>query len=152
VHRFLVRAATRTAFVVALLFAAFVPIASAAPGDFSGVRMVVEMTGAAERPGPGDPDGSGTATFRFNPGLEQVCYELTVSGIAPATAAHIHVAPATEPGPIVIPLDAPAGGTSSECVAADRDLIRAIIKNPEAYYVNVHNAEYRAGAVRGQLG
>jgi hypothetical protein len=33
----------------------------------------------------------------------------------------------------------------------DSDLIKAIQANPSNYYVNVHNAEYSAGAVRGQL-
>lgn len=56
-------------------------------------------------PGPGDPDGSGTATLRLNPGLEQVCFELSVSNIAlPATGAHIHVGEVDEFGDVVAPL------------------------------------------------
>lgn len=116
-----------------------------------GRRFTVEMTGAAEAPGPGDPDGSGTAVFRLNYGQGEICYELTVSGIDPATAAHIHVAPAGSPGPVVVPLAAPTSGTSSGCAEVDRDLIKAIIQNPEAYYVNVHNPAFPGGAVRGQL-
>ena len=116
-----------------------------------GRRFTVEMTGAAEAPGPGDPDGSGTAVFRLNYGQGEICYELTVSGIDPATAAHIHVAPAGSPGPVVVPLAAPTSGTSSGCVEVARDLIKAIIQNPEAYYVNVHNPAFPPGAVRGQL-
>ena len=69
------------------------------------------MTGAAEAPGPGDPDGSGTALLRLDPGQEEICYELTVSNIAPATAAHIHVAPVGEPGPVVVPLVPPTSGS-----------------------------------------
>ena len=116
-----------------------------------GRRFTVEMTGAAEAPGPGDPDGSGTAVFRLNHGQGEICYELTVSDIEPATAAHIHIAPVGEPGPVVVPLAAPTSGSSSGCVDVDRALIKAIIQNPEAYYVNVHNAPFPGGAVRGQL-
>lgn len=116
-----------------------------------GRRFTVEMTGAAEAPGPGDPDGSGTAVFRLNYGQGEICYELTVSGIDPATAAHIHVAPAGSPGPVVVPLVAPTSGSSSGCAEVARDLIKAIIQNPEAYYVNVHNPAFPPGAVRGQL-
>jgi CHRD domain len=109
------------------------------------------MTGTEEAPGPGDPDGSGEAVFTLNHGLGQVCFQLTVMDIAPATAAHIHVAPPGVPGPVVVGLTPPTGGFSSGCVTADRDLIKDIIQNPDAYYVNVHNADFPAGAVRGQL-
>jgi hypothetical protein len=118
-----------------------------------GRKFNVEMTGAAEAPGPGDPDGSGTASLRLNPGQGEVCFQLEVSDIAlPANGAHIHRAPAGSPGPIVVPLTPPdASGSSSGCVSADRALIKDIIQNPEEYYVNVHNAEFQPGAVRGQL-
>ena len=118
-----------------------------------GRPFTTTMTGAAERPGPGDPDGSGTAQLWLNPGQEQICFELSVSNITlPAIGAHIHAAPAGSPGPVVVPLIPPdASGTSSGCISADRDLILAIIQNPENYYVNVHSTEYPAGAVRGQL-
>lgn len=125
------------------------PTALAADG---GRPFHVAMTGAAEAPGPGDPDGSGTAHFRVNPGQEQICYTLEVSGIAPAAAAHIHVAPVGSPGPVVVPLAAPTSGSSSACATVDRDLALAILMHPENYYVNVHNAQFPAGAVRGQLG
>ncbi|MGH2561025.1 MAG: CHRD domain-containing protein [Thermomicrobiales bacterium] len=111
------------------------------------------MTGAEEAPGPGDPDGSGTALFTFNHGQREVCFELTVENIEPATAAHIHRAPVGVPGPVVVPLTPPADGSSSGCVPdVDRALIKEILQNPAAFYVNVHNVGFPAGAVRGQLG
>ena len=121
------------------------------PAAAGGRPLSTELTGAAEAPGPGDPDGSGTAEITVNPGLGEICYELEVSGIAPATAAHIHEAPAGEPGPVVVPLAAPTGGSSSDCVSVSRDLAKDILKNSSDYYVNVHNADFPRGAVRGQL-
>lgn len=116
-----------------------------------GRPITVAMTGAAERPGPGDPDGSGTAKFMLNYGQGRVCYELTVTGIAPATAAHIHVADADNPGPVVVPLAAPTDGSSDGCADVERELIKEMLQNPGNYYVNVHNADFPAGAIRGQL-
>jgi hypothetical protein len=121
-------------------------------GAQGGRLLSTPLTGAEEVPGPGDPDGSGTAVLTLNPGQAEVCVELTVSGIEPAFAAHVHVGPAGVAGPVVVPLPAPTTGSSSGCVQADRDLIMNIIQNPEEYYVNVHNAPFPAGALRGQLG
>jgi hypothetical protein len=117
-----------------------------------GRPLTATLTGAAEKPAMGDPDGSGAAVLRVNVGQSQICYDLQVSSIAPATMAHIHKAPATDAGPVVVPLTAPsADGKSSACVTAAADLVKDILQTPAAYYVHVHNAEFRAGAVRGQL-
>ena len=126
--------------------------ATAALAQDAGRRLVVTMTGAAEAPNAGDPDGSGTATFTINAGKNEICYTLTVAGIDPATAAHIHKAPAGSPGPVVVPLEAPSDGSSEACATVARDVIVAILADRAGYYVNVHNAEYPSGAVRGQLG
>lgn len=119
-----------------------------------GRKFTTVLTGAAEVPGPGDPDGSGTAMVTLNPGTEQVCWSIHVSGIAlSATGAHIHeIDPAKGFGDVVVSLSPPdESGHSSGCTSADRELILDIIKNPEEYYVNVHSTEFRAGAVRGDL-
>ena len=134
-----------------MIVLALLALTSIAAGG--GRPFTTALTGAAEVPGPGDPDGSGTASLSLNPGQEEVCFELLVSDIAlPATGAHIHVGTADVAGPVVVPLTAPdESGTSSGCVSADRELIKSIIQNPEEYYVNVHSTEFPAGAVRGQL-
>ena len=102
-------------------------------------------------PNQGDLDGTGTAHLTLNQGQGEICYELTVSGIAPASAAHIHVGASTTTGPVVVPLEAPTDGSSSACVSVAPELIKAIRQNPENYYVNVHNADFPGGALRGQL-
>lgn len=136
----------------ALLTPALVAAPALAGHGNGGRPLSTELTGEAEAPGPGDPDGTGTAFLRVNPGQERICYELTVMGIEPALAAHIHEAPAGEPGPVVVPLEAPTDGSSSACADVDRALALDILKNPADYYVNVHNMPFPGGAVRGQLG
>jgi hypothetical protein len=120
----------------------------AAPGD---TTFTITLTGAAEVPGPGDPDGTGTATITLMPATRQICYELEVSGIDTATAAHIHAGSAGIAGGVVVPLDPPADGTSANCVTVKASLISRMERRPQLYYVNVHNAAYPAGALRGQL-
>ncbi len=112
--------------------------------------LSTELTGEQEVPGPGDPDGSGQATVIVIP-PDTVCYVVTAQGIEPATAAHIHEAPADEAGPVVAPLEAPTYGASGGCFQ-DPELVSGLQENPEDYYVNAHNEEYPAGAIRGQLG
>jgi hypothetical protein len=109
------------------------------------------LTGAAEVPGPGDPDGLGFAFVRWNADNGLICYNVLVRRIEPATAAHIHVGDEDTAGPVVLPLEPPTDGYSAGC-AVDEALAIALDANPDDYYVNVHNAEYPAGAVRGQLG
>lgn len=103
----------------------------------------------------GDPDGIGDALITINLGQREVCWELSASNITlPGTAAHIHKAPAGVRGGIVVFLSAPnAAGSASGC-ATDQNsaVLQEILVNPTAFYVNVHNADYPAGAVRGQLG
>lgn len=102
--------------------------------------------------GPADPDGTGFASITLNVGQARVCWEISVSNIVPAFAAHIHVAPAGVNGPIVVPLSPSTTGSSSGCGEnVDPALIQAIIDHPEQYHVNVHNAPFPGGAVRGQL-
>ena len=143
------RGRQRLAIITLMLLVAAIAVIGTAQAQ--GRPLATTLTGAAEVPGPGDPDGTGTATLTVNPGLGQICYELTVSGIAPATAAHIHVGPVGVAGPVVVPLEPPTDGTSSACAEVDRELALAILMSPSDYYVNVHNAEYPAGALRGQL-
>jgi hypothetical protein len=119
-----------------------------------GRPLFTTLTGAAEKPGPGDTDGTGTALIRVTPGLGRVCFTLSVGSVSlPAAAAHIHLAPPTDAGPVVVTLAPPdTNGSAQGCVSTTRALVKAILKNPSGYYVNVHTSDFPDGAVRGQLG
>ena len=118
-------------------------------------RLAANLTGMKERPGPGDNDGRGRARLQLK--KDQVCFELSWRNIDAPTAAHIHRAPREDPGPIVVGLfSVPAGlgapvSSVGGCASAEPNLIADIRRHPSAYYVNIHNAAFPAGAIRGQL-
>ena len=132
---------------------ALIATAAIAQPAQGGAKFKTSLTGSAEVPGPGDPDGSGEATITINPGKAQLCWNIKVRNIDPATAAHVHIGLAGMSGGVVVGLSAPAAatGVSSGCAAIARSLADAIRKSPASYYVNVHNAAYPNGALRGQL-
>jgi CHRD domain len=115
------------------------------------MKVKATLTGAAEVPGPGDNDGGGTVQVTLNPDKGEVCYELTVKDIQEATAAHIHEGAAGKEGAVKVAFDAPKTGSAKGCKSADAAVVKTIMDNPANYYVNVHNAEFPKGAVRGQL-
>jgi hypothetical protein len=109
---------------------------------------------ASNEANAGDPDGSGTASVDI--AGTSLCFGITVRAIGAPTAAHIHNAAAGVNGPIVVFLDpfptSGSPGSSSGCLSGlDRALLARIAANPHLYYVNIHNDDFPAGAVRGQL-
>jgi hypothetical protein len=111
--------------------------------------LKASMTGEKEVPGPGDPNGSGSAVVKVS--RAKVCYTLKVENIEPATAAHIHLGFRREAGPVVAPLEPPTDGSSSACTQIPRALSLELREHPTRYYVNVHNTPFPDGAIRGQL-
>jgi hypothetical protein len=118
-----------------------------------GTALAATLTGAAEVPGPGDPNGSGQASVRLVAGEGRVCFQLSAANVTlPAIAAHIHTGTTGTAGDVVVPLTPPdASGSSAGCVNVARPLVNAILANPGGYYVNVHTSEFPNGAIRGQL-
>lgn len=105
------------------------------------------LTGAAEVPGPGDPDGAGIAVITIDG--TSIRYSVLVQNIGAPTLSHIHRGAAGVAGGPVVDLNVAmlANGTATVSQAL-ADEIRA---NPSGFYVNVHTAEFAGGAVRGQL-
>jgi len=111
------------------------------------VSLKATLAGSADT----DADGTGTAAVTVDTTKNEVCYKLTVSGIEPATMAHIHKGAAGVSGPVVVPFDPPTSGSSEGCKPVTAEVAAALVASPGDYYVNVHNAPFPKGAIRGQL-
>lgn len=145
-----------------------------AEGSHGGTPFMAVLTPGTEVPVPpgGDPNpnAGGIAVLTLNSGQEEICFEISFSGLSGLLSdAHIHVGPPGVRGPVVVPFAAPVApllpqvteGTIARCVPADRELIKAIRDNPGNYYVNLHTRSVPApaqlpndrpgGAIRGPL-
>ena len=110
--------------------------------------------GAEPDGGDANPAATGTFEMTVDYGHRELCYTLTWANLsAAATAAHIHVAPLGVAGPVVVPLTVTSAttGSTTSCVTVEQPLLHAIVKDPGAYYINVHTSVNQPGAVRGQL-
>jgi hypothetical protein len=133
--------------------------ASGALADEKTATFTIQLSGAEEvcptAPGTCGGPGTGTATITIDRNARTLCYTITTQNVAlPLAAAHIHEAPVGEAGPVVVPLFTQPvnSATAAACLTdLDKNLLKDIIRNPENYYVNVHNTPFPNGAVRGQL-
>lgn len=130
-------------------------IASAAMAgglDTAKKRFTANLAGAAEVPGPGDADGKGKAILELDPATNQLCYKLRVEGMDAATMSHLHLGAVGVAGGVAVKFEPPAKGSSSGCMQVSPEVTAGLLQHPDQYYVNVHNAAFPQGAVRGQLG
>jgi hypothetical protein len=138
---------------------------TAALGDDGKSKLKARLTGAQEVP-PADPDGEGKAKIKIDVDAGKLCFDLEFSDTGTPNRGHIHQGARGVNGPIVVPFfelrstDAPATdprhdeleeGEFDDCVTADTTLLRDIADDPEGYYVNLHNARFPGGSIRGQL-
>jgi hypothetical protein len=133
-------------YVVLTVFVALAVAAGAAGAVQKGGSLHATLSGKVEVP-KGDPDGTGTAEVKITG--TKVCWEIKTARVGTIVAAHIHKGGPGVAGPVVVPF----GKTyaSKGCVTSTAALVAAIERHPGGYYVNVHNAKYPGGALRGQL-
>ncbi|HYI11398.1 MAG TPA: CHRD domain-containing protein [Thermoanaerobaculia bacterium] len=124
-----------------LLFLALMPLTAAAQ-SYSAI-----LSGAAEVPGPGDTDGVGFAVVTLDG--TTLRYTVFAQNIGAPVGAHIHPGVAGVAGPVLVGLDHNMLGSGS--VTVTEAIANQIRANPSGFYVNVHTAEFPAGAIRGQL-
>jgi hypothetical protein len=111
-------------------------------------ELGAKLLGKNEVP-KGSPTAHGIVNLNLKAAAGQVCWTFELAGVAKPVAAHIHKGGAGVSGPVFVPL----GGTfkAKGCVSAPKKSIEAVESNPNGFYVNVHNATYPNGIVRGQL-
>ena len=132
-------------FVVVVSFV----VASQQANNEKGVTTA--LSGANVPDGLGDADGSGVFKFTVKSQGHQLCYELSTSNIGAATTATLNAGDRSSNGGVVLTLEPPTNGRSQGCVSSKAETIADIAVNPTRYYVNVTNAEFPNGAIRGQL-
>ena len=134
---------------------------------------VEEVSADANKKGmlAGDANARGHATVFGIDGEQNantLCYAIVVEGKlaelnqAPGNgrAAHIHEGARGSDGPVVANLAWPQNGQAGDCISEategkfptkEAGIVQRILKNPQNFYVNLHNSEFPAGAIRGQL-
>lgn len=115
--------------------------------------LTADLAGVTEGENPGNPDGSGSATITLDPDTGEVCWDMTAEDIGAVTQSHIHTGAEGVSGGVLIPLDVDGfdgttEGCTSDVAASD---IQKVLDNPAGFYVNLHTADFPAGAIRGQL-
>lgn len=117
-------------------------------------QFTLNMSGAQEVPGPGDPDGVATGTLTIDKTTNTVSWNFVYSNIASPTLMHIHTGAAGVGGGVLINLGVATSGGAGTLIAstvATAGNINTVLANPAGFYVNIHNGPFPAGAVRGQL-
>src|SRR5437762_3193061 len=96
----------------------------------------------------------GDASMTFDSSLQSITVVMNIAnGTSPISGVHIHEAAAGASGNVVADLASlsPDNGFLTATVALDPAVAQRILKNPAAFYVDVHTQQFPAGAIRGQL-
>ena len=132
-----------------LLASALIAAGLALPAQAAVVVFTVPLDGQQEfpPPPPGDTDGRGLATLTIDDSALTIDWEITISGITtPVGGAHIHQGAAGTDGLIVVDFNAQLSGNGLQ-----DDSLADVLADPAGFYVNIHNADFPQGAIRGQL-
>ena len=133
-----------------------VAVAADARGEATtSIGLIATMNAPSEVPAPAGEvagaRGTFTATATGSATGASLSWQMTFDGLTgPGTAAHIHLAPRGQPGPVAVPLCGPCTSPASGTAEVDASVLAAL--QAGGAYVNVHTDRNRAGEIRGQVG
>jgi hypothetical protein len=141
--------------IVLLFSSAFVLLALGAMSP-AGARgrpaPALLLTPQAVVPGPGDPTGAGSFTWKT--GKDGFCFQVSIAQLdGYIQTITLHRGAAGVRGTQVLRLSPSPIGINQllGCIPADRALAREISSAPENFYVQVSTTTHPNGAIRGQL-
>lgn len=111
------------------------------------------MSGSQEV-GGGDPDGSATGFVTFETRLNKASWNITYADIAAPTLFHIHDGDFGVNGPVFVDfgvVTTGGPGTLINSTTTTEAKIDSILADPRGFYLNMHNADFPGGALRGQI-
>lgn len=117
----------------------------------NGVVLVAPLSGTEEVP-VGDADGTGFARLTFDTTANTLSYSIVVQNIDQPTASHIHTGFIGANGPVLVNFNPTfVNGIATGTIPVNAATLNNILGNAPGFYVNVHNAAFPGGAVRGQV-
>ncbi|HTO55391.1 MAG TPA: CHRD domain-containing protein [Myxococcota bacterium] len=141
------RIAARGAGAIACALLALAPL----PALAELIEFQCELTGTSAVP-PNDSKATGSVVMTLDTDTLSLSYTIRYSGLSgPVTAAHFHgpAAPGTNGRPELpvasLSLASPIQGQATLSAAKAADLVRGL------WYLNLHDAAYPSGEIRGQL-
>ena len=164
--------------LLAMSVMAFVFVVACDTNDDNGTgptaqTFTASLSGANERPNPVTTPATGSATFTLSADENTLTWNVTVTGLNNATAAHIHVGGAQIAGPVILGLFAgptannPAitGSTTRatfpSALGISWDALISLMRSGDTY-VNAHTdngvaptntgpGDFPGGEIRGQI-
>ena len=163
-------------FAMSVMALAFVVACDTDDDDGTGPiaqTFTASLSGANERPNPVTTPATGSATFTLSADENTLTWNVTVTGLNNATAAHIHVGGAQIAGPVILGLFAgptannpPITGSTTRAtfpstLGISWDALISLMRSGDTY-VNVHTdngvaptntgpGDFPGGEIRGQL-
>lgn len=120
--------------------------------DTTKTTFTAHLTGDQVAPGPGDDDGTADVTITTGEEPGTICYAYSTSFVDQPTSVVIGTGGVGDFGATVVTLASGPQGSPGGCVqGVDEAIIRGIKLMPQTYYVQIDNAAFPEGAVRGQL-